>query len=450
MSFRPLGRITILLSASFLFLASCIESDRTIGSNFLPEDFNLEVGIAQFPIAVEMRLADSLQTDFPNYMTIGSFYEPPFGSVTASTAFRIIPMKQGQTFGDAPIVKSIKLSLAVENSSYLEPDQQFIPQNFRVFELLKDIDTTTLYNNSFSHSDLSTQSIEKGGNIFFGGDSLVIELSHQYGNKLVSVTQEESDSLNLFVERYKGLYITCDPVEGESKGGRLNLTLPTNIYLSLTYRHIDQENSIDRDSTISYYISENQPFLNIYNHSSQNLAEQEPGEDLYIEGLAGVRPFVDFNKIKESIESWAESNSIEPDRLAVLKGELRFYFDYPHDYRELNSFPTQLFLATRNPGLYESVRYEPITDISFTSDNGIINRSLQYYSLNISSYLQRVLKGLSPEKMEGYLTPIYQSSDYYSGATYYNVQNYLYYKALLKGPQSDRAPKLILTYSVVP
>lgn len=434
-----------------LFISSCIESDRTIGSQFLPDDYKLEVATKSFPLAVEMRLADSLTTDYPNYMSIGSFYEPEFGSVVASTAFRIIPMKQGQTFGDAPIVKSLKLEMGIQASSYIVPDQQYIPQVFRVYELLKDIDSTTIYSNSFTEEDIGEESIEVSGNLFFGRDSLVLQLSPQFGEKLVQVSEEESDSLLLFLEKYKGLYITCDEVDSQNKGGRLNLTTPSNLYMSLTYRHIDQEKSIDRDSTVGYYISDNQPYLNIYKHSSQGLVSEEPDDLLYLEGLAGVRPYINFEHLKGQIEEWATVNSIDFERLIVIRGELEFSFDYPDNFRELNNYPTQLFLTTRNPSTKESIRYEPLTDIYYSENNGMINRSLKKYSLDITSYIQKVLQNkVSKHGLESYLTPIYQTSDYYSGSTLYNVQNYLYYKALLKGPQSDAPPKLILTYSILP
>ena len=117
-------------------------------------------------------------------------------------------------------------------------------------------------------------------------------------------------------------------------------------------------------------------------------------------------------------------------------------------------FPSQLFLSIRemNGTTANSIKiYDPLDDISYFESNGAINRSLMYYSIDISSYLQKVLQGkVTGKSLETFVMPILQKSDYYTGAVYYYVQNILYGKAVLNGRGVARNPKLILTYTVMP
>jgi hypothetical protein len=175
---------------------------------------------------------------------------------------------------------------------------------------------------------------------------------------------------------------------------------------------------------------------------------------LYIEGFAGLKPYIDFKEVKASIESWAALNNTDPAKIVIAKAEMRMTFEYPEDYTRFTYYPSQLFLCTREErgtGDKKTIIYDPLEDISYYETNGSINRSLLYYSLDISSYLQRVLQGKHTGKsLETYLFPILKQSDYYSGAVYYYVQNTLYGKAVLNGRGMTRKPKLVLTYTVMP
>ena len=445
----------ILSSAAALLVAtllshSCIETDKTTGSSLLPGDNILNVTSTTFDLPVHAKVTDSLQTSYIGYLSVGAYNDPDMGLVTTSAAFRIAPSLSKHNFGENPVAKALKMYISIDNKTFFDENDEFIPQNFKLYELLKDIDSTVIYNNSVKQNDISPARIDNAGNIFFGGDSLVIEVSQTFAQKLVEASQEEMDSTELFYKKFKGLYLTADPKPGNQAGGRINLIAPGNIYFLLTYRHKVASEGIDKDSTIAYFVNENGPNLNLYNHSSATIEHPNPGNKLFVEGLAGVKPYIDFAQVKSNLEGWAAYNNIDLSKLIIAKAEVRLPFEYPSDYKELNYFPSQLFISTRraNSG---RITYEPVEDVSFTTNNGYINRSLRYYSLDISSYLQKVLKGNQESSyLQTYVTPIYQTSDYYSGAVYYYLQNYLYSKATLNGNTAQRNPKLVLTYAVLP
>lgn len=438
----------VLLAASIT--SSCIEKDNSTGASLLPGDHIISLEKEIFDLPVQMKLSDSMQTGYTSYLTIGSINDADLGLVQASTAIPIRPTSLELSYGDNPQVKSFKAYITVDDKTFFKDEDAYIPQNFRVHKLLKYIDSTVNYSNSLTESDYDPASLETSGNVFFGGDSLVIELSHQYAQELLSANQEERDSVELFQKRFNGLYISADPQPENIHGGRINLITPSNIYFLLTYRHIDAANSIDKDSTISYMVDESGPNLNRFQHQSATLENNNPQDKIFMEGLAGLKPYIDFTQIKNNMTVWAAQNSIDLSRLIISKAEIQLPFEYPDNYKDLHYYPTQIFINTRTD-VSGRVIYDPIADISLVTNNGYINRSLKHYSLDISSYLQKILSGeYTGKQSEAYVAPIFQTSDYYSGAVYYYLQNYLYSKAILNGNGSERNPKLILTYAILP
>jgi hypothetical protein len=436
------------------FTQSCIETDNTTGSGLLPGEHVLDVNTASIDLPVQMRQTDSLQTVHSGSLLFGTYKDPDFGPVTASCAFQYIPTERNLSYGDNPEPRSLKLYMSMSDLNYFYEDEKSIPQNIRVHKILTELDSTFSYNNSLSQNDISQNSIEVSGNVYFGGDSLVIELSEDFARELLNAGEQERDSISLFVKQLKGLYITADPQPGSIEGGRINITTPDNIYMSLTYRHIDASEGIDKDSTISYYTSDELTSLNLFDHSSHNLETDNAGEKLFVEGLAGIKPYIDFRQVKDSILNWASSANIQdPENIVIIKAEIQLPFEYPEDYTRLNYYPSQMFLCTQNfVDTTESAAYiyEPLSDISYTESNGEINRSLRHYAFDISSYLSGVIKGNYKENyLRTYIAPIYQVSDYYSSSVYYYFQNTFYSKAVLNGTSSYRKPRLVITYTTM-
>jgi hypothetical protein len=448
----------IIRSTAAIFLitlvTSCIDTDKTTGAGLLPDNHILKVKSYGFDLPVQMKMSDSLQTIFSGSVVAGAYKDPDLGLVEASSAFQIVPSGDSLTFGSNPVPKSFKMYVSVGDKSYFYEKDQFVPQNFRVYTLIRDLDSTVAFNNSVDESFFNPLQINLGGSTFFGGDSLVMDLSLDYAGQILSATKEETDSTNLFVKRFKGLYISVDPLPGSLTGGRFNIIDPLDIFFTLEYRHTDAANSIDKDSTIYLYVSNSRPYVNRFKHSSQNLVSSDPQNRIYVEGLAGIKPYINFTDVKNQISSWAQWNNIDISKLVIAKAEIRLPYEQPEDYTRMLYFPSQLFLSTRemNGTTANSIKiYDPLDDISYFESNGAINRSLMYYSIDISSYLQKVLQGkITGKSLETYVAPILQQSDYYTGAVYYYVQNILYGKAVLNGKGMARNPKLILTYTVMP
>ncbi|PKO96169.1 MAG: hypothetical protein CVU12_06330 [Bacteroidetes bacterium HGW-Bacteroidetes-7] len=451
MTIRNIFRSAAAILTSAI-LSSCIDTDKTIGSGLLPGDHIVKVSVAEFNLPVEMRLSDSLQTLYPSSLIVGNYKDSDFGLVEASSAFQFVPLRDSLTFGQNPVPKSLKMYMAVNDKAYFYANDANVPQNFYVYKLNVDLDSTIAYNNSIKAGDYDPIPLNIGGNVYFGGDSLNMSLSLDYARELLSATMQESDSLELFLKKYKGLYLMTDPLPGALEGGRFNMITPTSIYFLMQYRHVDTQKGIDKDSTIMYYVRESQPSVNSFKHSSASLETSDAVETIYMEGFAGIKPYIDFSKVKTQIMNWAQQNNVDYSKVVVAKAEIRLPYENPADFTRLNYYPSQLFLASRETSDKDHlVLYEPVKDLSVYETNGTINRSLLYYSLDVSSYVQRIIQGkITGSALQTWVTPVMKTSDFYSGVTTFYVQNLLYGKAILNGPAAARKPKLILTYAVMP
>ena len=214
------------------------------------------------------------------------------------------------------------------------------------------------------------------------------------------------------------------------------------------------------------------------------------------------------------MEQLAADEGVGIDRLLISRATLRFPFEFPSDYKQVDDlYPVILSPSIKMHTDEGRVLYSCITDVNISDeDPGNINRSLAYYSPDITHYLQRLLKKKTDELSEDddiWLIPTTKDKDTNEdedsdddSSSYYNYYNpYLYYdpygyggyygygygyggyygynpygyygyynygqseesdtetitldsvshfSAVLNGCSSDNPPKLIVTYSIIP
>ncbi len=441
----PIIAITLLLS-------SCVDVDKSLGGDVIPGDYNLEIENMTLDVPVQMKMADSLQTLYPDYLIVGAYKDPELGAVLSQGAFHFVPVNKGNDYGDNPVPISFKIYINVSQRLVLDQSEVSIPQNMYLYKLKKGIDSTMLYSNSLSVNDIDPVPINLGAISYFGGDSINMNLSLDFAEEILSSSQEERDSIELFAQKFKGLLISTEQMPGSLTGGRFNIIDPSNIYLEMKYRHTEVDSLIDKDSVVLFYVPTSIPYMNKYSHSSGTFESNNPSGKIILEGLAGIKPYIDFEEVKRDIHLWAEENDILPERLVISKAELRLPYELPPDYRLLSQYPTQLFLATRISSVaYDNLPlYQPVSDINILS-SGTMNRSKMYYSLNISSYIQRMLSGKNTGKeLKTWITPITQQRNAYTGEVNYLVDNVVYFKAKLNGNNDQRKPQIVITYAVLP
>jgi hypothetical protein len=398
-----------------------------------------------------MKMADSLQSIYSGYLVVGAFKDPDLGNTSTGAAFQIVPAINDNDFGSNPVPSLLKISMKVGQSLVLDSNNGNIPQNIYLYTLKKDLDSTTVYNNSITLDDINPVPINTGGTVFFGGDSIVMNLSLDFASELLSATADERDSSDIFVKRFKGLYMATEPLPGAINGGRFNIVNPTEVFMQMNYRHVDQTNNIDKDSTLFYYVSSSRPYMNVFKHSSNQLESSNPQGKVYIEGLAGIKPFIDFAQVKTTFENWAASNNFDISQVVIARAELRLPYEFPSNYLTMGQFPSQLFLATKEvSSSFDLPFYQPVSDI-YIQSTGLNNRSQFYYTMDISAFLQKVLKGsLTGDGLKAWITPVASETNSYTGDISYYVDNLVYCKATLNGNNDTRRPQIILTYAIIP
>ena len=387
-----------------------------------------------------MKMADTLQTS-TGYPLIGNIYDEFFGMTNAEFAATVTP-PDTIPWGTDPKFVSARLQFVLSSIQTFADDQDAVPQNFHVYELLTPMDTTKIYCNSISRSDYSTYEIGKGEVIYTAGDTLTIPLTDEYASKFMEATQEEIDSTELFIKHFYGIYLKSDlKIQNGISGGRLNKF--SSAHILFTYNSTNDAGT-NRDTTITLSVGTSYG-TDIYTLSSRGLEVDGNNnlETIYYEGLAGIKPHIDANALKDSITLWIKNEGIDINDIIVARASLELPFEAPEDYEELNGYPTSLYPSTRYTYAYDAKQYYPLTEIYDSSmDKGDINRSLLYYKPDVTLYVQDILGKIASSEEDA---PLNSSWDlwlfkYYDGtddveeeeeddsSSYYNnaYLNYLY------------------------
>lgn len=467
MQFKDTLRSLILTACSCLLVFSCITVDKTIGSDLVPDDYKLKMESVSLPLPVTVKQLDSMQGISSSYYTIGSIRTEEFGTARFGTAGNIAPSSTALDLGEDPRIISVYLQIPLavvadaasldRASIIMDPSQYGITQNINVYRLKRQIDSTTLYANSLTENDYTPELLNANGGTYFGGDTLKVYLSNEFGTEILSATSEELDSLDLFSERFPGLYVTCDDPVGNAAGGRLNLFDGTNSFVFVKYNfQPTYDKTLPRkDTTIALAFGYGYA-LNTAEYDSADMQTGELLEKIPVEGMGGLAPFVDYKALKELLDGWAEQNNIDPSKVMVAKASVVFPFELPENLDLVPyQYPSYLFPTNRKPvsDTTDAIYYYLLEDYNSTDNPlGVMNRSLMNYTSDVSGYIQKMInKDLSDlnDTYSFWMYPLRTETDSYYGTTYYYINNFSYYKAMLNGPKAERYPELKLVYAVL-
>lgn len=331
--------------------------------------------------------------------------------------------------------------------------QEGIAQNIYIYKLTRSLDSTTLFNTSLTAADYDPTPISVGSPIFFGDDSLKIYLSEDYGKELLKTTPAEFDSLSLFVERVKGLYITTDTPDLVAEGGRLNYLNLGESYIYLNYYLTDPERDFNRFDTTETFMVGYGFAVNSLRTSSDALANDTPGDKLYIESMSGIKPKINGDKLKKILTEWMEENGYNNKNVLISRASLDFPYEADYsDYDILdNQYPSNIFPCYKYASPDSLQSYRPLEEIYSNTSIGQINRSLLKYTCDITDYVQSLIKKDAAKitsEDDLYISPVYSYTDS-SSNTYYAFDCDNYRKAILNGPTSERKPTLTLTFAIL-
>lgn len=445
-----------LLSTLFIY-TSCVETDKSLGSQFISDTFVLKLDTALFEVPVTNVALDSIQGYNTSYMTIGYLNDETFGYTSSGFATNITPFSDSTYFGINPKLKSVYIYINIDSTAVLREDQRGIPQNITVHRLTSDLDTIKMYNTSIRPTDYDPVPISKGSPIFFGDDSLKIHLSEEFGNELLATTVAEFDSLELFVERIKGLYFTTDTPDIESGGGRMNYISIGTSTIYLSYYLTDPQRGFNNKDTTETFTLGYAHSINTVKTSSKKLNDPNISDKLYIESYDGVKPVIRAKDLKQILDTWISKNGFTKEDVLISRAALVFPFEMDiKDYdRYSNIYPQQIFPCTISNDEY--LEYiTPLPEIYNNNEIGMINRSKYSYTCEITNYLQDIVKETEVGKEDDlYICPILSyltntGSIYGGGTMYYGMDNQDYRNGIINGSgHALRRPTLELTFSVL-
>ena len=390
---------------------------------------------------IDTTRADKLPVCF-----LGSLKDPVFGETNAGFYTQIIPSSTGQRFGKNPQMDSLILQLTYAD---VYGDSNAVLR-VHVYEMKDNIYFDSIYYSNkkvavypTDYADAVFRPDKNSYYLFPSGinDTLLDtvkgvvrfdlgRISPALGNKLLRADTTVLDSTALFLDYFKGLYLTVDP---SNNGGALASFYPNSYKTSLTlYYHNDDKDSLQ----FRYVISPVMAHINRYGHD-YSVADPDfikqvvngdtaLGQDrFYVQGLAGVQTVIKFPHIRDLNK--LGKVGINEAKL-ILPGAESTPFLEP---------PAHLSLIKLN----KDSTYSKLPDEDEGPDyfGGYYNSTTNSYSFRITRYIESLIKDST--KVD-YGLVLYVNS----GAI--NPRRFVFNGPEFKGDSTRRA-KLNILYTIV-
>ena len=432
---------------------ACVNVDRTLGIDFVPNDERLTLKYFDTTgIPIHTSLQDSIITSGNTFALFGSRRDAPFGTTTVGAVFRMYPSVLEVDFGDNPQLVSARLHLTMSGNQ-VHSSQASIMQNIRVYQVTKVMsDSLPYYNNSLKSSEYNHTPISQSGVLYDGSDTLSIPLSSAFGDFLLGARAEDMETYENYFNYFRGLYLMTDSLPAGVEGGRINGADLGSTYLELKYKHNGA------DSTYYFFVESSDVHFNTFAHESWNTLVDTTNlnSTIYVEGMAGVKPVLDMTYLKTLLENWIEAGGrpkSDIQKLVILNAQIILGAD-TQQVPDLSGYPGNTSSSSKVSFCYKYVSddnyitYTPLDDTRLGSSNGVLNRSLLNYSLDISHYLNNYLRGKNDDKSKLFLSPLATVTDSYYGTSSYILDAQTYYHGAICGATHATDPvKFKMTYT---
>jgi hypothetical protein len=423
-----------------VLLLSCEKDPDLVGMDITPEQDQLFVNITDtFTINAYSVTEDSLITASTSLNLVGGAYDPVFGKVTAGFATQLFLSSVNPSFGTHPVMDSLVLILAY-NGYYGDTNTL---QTLHVYELDETIYLDSTY---YSTRPALHKGVDYAHHTFYPRptDSLVIgedtvppilrlnlgKIRPDLAEKILNTPTENLVSNSKFIEYFKGIYVSADPVN--YGGSILYFNLQSGNTRFRMYYHNSDEDSLYYDFTVSTYSARYNNF-NHYNYAFANQAFRHQviykdtalgNELLYIQGLSGCKVKMKFPFLKQ----WAATHKVAINEAQLI---LPVYEDSPELAPVIKLLPV---LIDEDGG------YSSLPDASSSYGDyyfgGSYSSGMNEYRFRITHYIQNLIK-----------------ENYVDRGMYMQVSgaSVRANRVLLSGAKhSTRPMKLRITYSYLP
>ena len=404
--------------AALLFCClSCISVDYKMGGSLIPIDQTYKILNSTLPLEeIDMRMADSLSGYSSSRITVGAVCDEDFGVTTRSSAITLIPMFIDKVdLGTNPVFKRFHFSIARDTTNVIDEDQLNILQNINVYELDRRLDSSKDFdtNAELPHSG---KRVTSGIPVYNGTDSLSFNFSKEFGEKYLTITEEDTQDIDTYLDRFPGIVIETDAPKGGS--GRINI-FDLQLSYNSSYYTLDgnlaklsfssEYDGVRKDTMVYFYLSAldfydidslltnsssgsfPQYCLNVTGHQTREKAGRAT-DKIYVEGGGGLKPVISAKYLKNLAEKEISAAGGIPSEAVINKASLVLPFEFPEDYKEMDRWPDYLSPTCRFR-TDTTATFMSLTDSSSDDENqGDINRSLLQYAPDITYHMQELLK----------------------------------------------------------
>lgn len=411
---------TLLIFILLLLLfAQCSKPAGTIGAVIQPENSKLKLKYTDTAsIYAYSQAQDTIRTDHLITNMMGSYNDPVFGSTLAGFYMQFLLSIPKHDFGTNPQLDSLVIQLAYGGNNYGDTNTLFTAH---VYEMLDTISNDTIYysnkvipvgstdfaNYSFVPNPVDSSVIE--------GDTIapvlrfsLSEQSPELGNKLLNASSDDMAKNDAFLEYFKGLFITVEPVYQTGSLISFDLTSP-DTKLIIFYRN-DSIDSLRYNYVTTTTAARVNRFSHNFNNADLSFRQQVMNGDtalgkekFYLQGAAGVRTIIKIPNMK----GWREQGvlAINEAKLVLTGAE----------EEPLYGAPPQLVLYE----IQEDGKNQFLEDQSFGDDyfGGVYMSSTNSYVFRITQYIQSLISDT---------TKIDYGLSLYVSKPWYNPQRFIF------------------------
>jgi hypothetical protein len=334
-------------------VGGCKQGDPSLGVNLLPGVKILDTRYHKDSTNISTSIVtdSKIRVDRPFFDLLGSFNDPLFGRTDASFAAQFRLMNYNPAYPSTASIDSIVLRLTYK----VIYGDTLSSQTLQVYELTGGLTFEAKYLSSFNVKSLASPEMLGSASFipkFRSTDStktdtilqvITIPLSKSFGTRLLGIDSLSSISNDIFLNKFKGLYINSVPIN--RKGTLVSIyttrpstsTVETKPMITLYY-HDAKRDTLGYD----YYATENSANVASFDHD-YSLARFFPNLDkeinpdtlIYIQPTGGIKSKV----LVPSLSTWKDSANY-----AINKATLTFHADTIMSDHRRYSMPPRLYL----------------------------------------------------------------------------------------------------------
>lgn len=377
------------LFAIVLLATSCKRPDNELGESLLPGTDGLSTLQSDTTkLIATVVQEDSIRTDELSSVMLGSYIDPVLGNTVASFSTQVRLSTTSPEFPADAVIDSVVLSLVYTGNFYgrLNSQQLF------VYELNEDLELDSTYYTNTVHATKNNNLVKSGWDrysfrpedvVVVGSDTVIpqlrVHLEESLGYNLFNATEDQLSSSANFLEFFKGLYVST--AAGDGCVANFDL-VDSDSKLSVYYRYDDE--GVEDTTQYHFNITSECAYYSHVDHirtgtalSALSTSQTIDGNvNTYVQAAGSMKTRIDLPYIDDYNQY--ENKSINRAELII-----------PFEDDERYPAQSNMFLV------YEDADgdFNLLPDQVLGTIDGYGDFSLDYYTFNISLYLQKILNG---------------------------------------------------------